>query len=79
MAEETQVIVQYRGKGPLTVNHGTWYPDETHTVTPAQHAALCAEHGADMFAVQGTRGMTIELDAVEVPDVVVEMPKRGRR
>ena len=85
MAETTLIIVQYQGAGPLSVNHDTWYPGETHTVTPKQYAALCAEHGAEAFAVQGTLTATIAPVAVEDPDgvdaveplrVTVEPPKR---
>ena len=85
MAETTLMIVQYQGAGPLSVNHGTWYPGETHTVTPKQYAALCAEHGAEPLAVQGTLEMVIApaaaddpdaVDAVEPLSVTVETSKR---
>ena len=70
MAETTLIIVQYQGAGPLSVNHGTWYPGETHTVTSKQFAALCAEHAAEAFAVQGTLTATIAPAAAEEPDAV---------
>jgi hypothetical protein len=79
------MIVQYQGVGPLSVNHGTWYSGETHTVTPKQYAALCSEHGASVFAIQGTLEMVITpaaaddpdaVDAVEPLSVTVETPKR---
>lgn len=85
MAETTLMIVQYQGTGALSVNHDTWYPGETHTVTPKQYAALCAEHGAAAFAVQGTLMAMIAPAAVDDPDAVdaveplsvtVEPPKR---
>lgn len=70
MAETTLMIVQYQGTGSLSVNHGTWYPGETHTVMPKQYAALCAEHGAEAFAVQGTLTATFAPAAAEDPDAV---------
>lgn len=47
------VTVQYKGAAPLTLMHFTWYPGETWKIDAGTLANLRAEHGNELFAVQG--------------------------